>query len=126
MRIVKYLVTIFSSLFLIAGFINPAAAEEAAPPALLTSQPGLVVNQPPAEISLGAKFSINGTIDPVKAGVTILRQTKKGEKWSTIGSTKTKADGTWKMSTTAPVKKQKLLIELLLTEAINLRVILLQ
>ena len=107
MRILKYLVTIFSSLFLIAGFINPAAAEEAAPPALLTSQPGLVVNQPPAEISLGAKFSINGTIDPVKAGVTILRQTKKGEKWSTIGSTKSKADGTWNMSTTAPVKKAK-------------------
>ena len=107
MRILKYLVTIFSSLFLIAGFINPAAAEEAAPPVLLASQPGLVVNQPPAEVSLGAKFSLNGTIDPVKAGVTILRQTKKGEKWSTIGSTKTKADGTWKMSTTAPVKKAK-------------------
>jgi GH25 family lysozyme M1 (1,4-beta-N-acetylmuramidase) len=107
LRILKYLVTIFSSLFLIAGFINPAAAEEVAPPALLTSQPGLVVNQPPAEISLGAKFSINGTIDPVKAGVTILRQTKKGEKWSTIGSTKSKADGTWNMSTTAPVKKAK-------------------
>lgn len=77
MRILKYLVTIFSSLFLIAGFINPAAAEEAAPPVLLASQPGLVVNQPPAEISLGAKFSINGTIDPVKAGVIILRQTKR-------------------------------------------------
>ena len=107
MRILKYLVTAFSSLFLIAGFINPAAAEEAAPPALLASQPGLVVNQPPAEVSLGAKFSLNGTIDPVKAGVTILRQTKKGGKWSTIGSTKTKADGTWKMSTTAPVKKAK-------------------
>jgi GH25 family lysozyme M1 (1,4-beta-N-acetylmuramidase) len=107
LRILKYLVTIFSSLFLIAGFINPAAAEEVAPPALLTSQPGLVVNQPPAEISLGAKFSINGTIDPVKAGVTILRQTKKGEKWSTIGSTKSKADGSWNMSTTAPVKKAK-------------------
>ena len=107
MRILKYLVTIFSSLFLIAGFINPAAAEEAAPPVLLASQPGLVVNQPPAEVSLGAKFSINGTIDPVKAGVTILRQTKKGEKWSTIGSTKSKADGSWNMSTTAPVKKAK-------------------
>ena len=107
MRILKYLVTIFSSLFLIAGFINPAAAEEAAPPVLLASQPGLVVNQPPAEVSLGAKFSINGTIDPVKEGVTILRQTKKGEKWSTIGSTKSKADGSWNMSTTAPVKKAK-------------------
>lgn len=76
-----------------AGFINPAAAEEVAPQALLASQPGLVVNQPPVEVSLGAKFSLNGSIDPVKAGVTILRQTKKGEKWSTIGSTKTKADG---------------------------------
>ena len=107
MRILKYLVTIFSSLFLIAGFINPAAAEEVAPPVLLASQPGLVVNQPPAEVSLGAKFSINGTIDPVKEGVTILRQTKKGEKWSTIGSTKSKADGSWNMSTTAPVKKAK-------------------
>ena len=107
MRIVKYLVTIFSSLFLIAGFINPAAAEDAAPITPLASQPGLVVNQPPAEVSLGAKFSINGTIDPVKAGVTILRQTKKGDKWTTIGSTKSKADGSWNMSTTAPVKKGK-------------------
>ena len=107
MRIVKNLVTIFSSLLLMAGFLNPAAAEEVAPQALLASQPGLVVNQPPVEVSLGAKFSLNGTIDPVKAGVTILRQTKKGEKWSTIGSTKTKADGSWNMSTTAPVKKAK-------------------
>ena len=107
MRIIKYLVTIFSSLFLIAGFINPAAAEDAAPIAALASQPGLIVNQPPAEVSLGAKFSINGTIDPVKNGVTIIRQTKKGEKWTTIGSTKTKADGSWNMSTTAPVKKGK-------------------
>ena len=90
-----------------AGLISPAAAEEAAPPLLLASQPVLVVNQPPAEVSLGAKFSINGTIDPVKVGVSILRQTKKGEKWSTIGSTKSKADGSWNMSTTAPVKKGK-------------------
>ena len=90
-----------------AGLISPAAAEEAAPPVLLASQPGLVVNQPPAEVSLGAKFSINGTIDPVKEGVSILRQTKKGEKWSTIGTTKSKADGSWNMSTTAPVKKSK-------------------
>jgi GH25 family lysozyme M1 (1,4-beta-N-acetylmuramidase)/5-hydroxyisourate hydrolase-like protein (transthyretin family) len=107
LRIFKYLVTIFSSLFLMAGLISPAAAEEAAPPVLLASQPGLVVNQPPAEVSLGAKFSINGTIDPVKEGVSILRQTKKGEKWSTIGTTKSKADGSWNMSTTAPVKKSK-------------------
>jgi GH25 family lysozyme M1 (1,4-beta-N-acetylmuramidase) len=107
LRIFKYLVTIFSSLFLMAGLISPAAAEEAAPQVLLASQPGLVVNQPPAEVSLGAKFSINGTIDPVKEGVSILRQTKKGEKWSTIGSTKSKADGSWNMSTTAPVKKGK-------------------
>jgi GH25 family lysozyme M1 (1,4-beta-N-acetylmuramidase)/5-hydroxyisourate hydrolase-like protein (transthyretin family) len=107
LRIFKYLVTIFSSLFLIAGLINPASAEETAPPVLLASQPGLIVNQPPAEVSLGAKFSLNGSIDPVKNGVTIIRQTKKGEKWTTIGSTKTKADGSWNMSTTAPVKKGK-------------------
>ena len=110
MRIVKYLVTIFSSLFLTVGLVGPASAEEvAANPLIATiaTQPGLVLNPVPTEVSLGAKFSINGSIDPVKAGVTILRQTKKGEKWSTIGSTKTKADGTWKMSTTAPVKKGK-------------------
>ena len=110
MRIVKYLVTIFSSLFLTVGLVGPASAEEvAANPLIATiaTQPGLVLNPVPTEVSLGAKFSINGSIDPVKAGVTILRQTKKGEKWSTIGSTKTKADGTWTMSTTAPVKKSK-------------------
>jgi len=107
LRIFKYSLTLFSSLFLIVGLINPASAEETAPPVLLASQPGLVVNQPPAEVSLGAKFSLNGSIDPVKAGVTILRQTKKGEKWTTIGSTKSKADGSWNMSTTAPVKKGK-------------------
>ena len=110
MRIVKYLVTLFSSLFLTVGLIGPTSAEEvAANPLIATiaTQPGLVLNPVPTEVSLGAKFSINGSIDPVKAGVTILRQTKKGEKWSTIGSTKTKADGTWKMSTTAPVKKGK-------------------
>jgi GH25 family lysozyme M1 (1,4-beta-N-acetylmuramidase)/5-hydroxyisourate hydrolase-like protein (transthyretin family) len=73
----------------------------------VASQPGLVVNQVPVEISLGAKFSLSGAIDPVRKDVTILRQTKKGQKWTTIGSTKTKADGTWRMTTTAPVKKGK-------------------
>jgi lysozyme len=100
-------VSIFSALFITAGLITPSFAQEAAPAGLVASQPGLVVNQVPVEISLGAKFSLSGAIDPVKKDVTILRQTKKGEKWSTIGSTKTKADGTWKMSTTAPVKKGK-------------------
>lgn len=107
MRLSKTWVSIFSSLFIVAGLVTPSWAEEAAPSGLVASQPGLVVNQVPIQVSLGAKFSLSGNIDPVKKDVTILRQTKKGEKWTTIGSTKSKADGTWKMSTTAPVKKGK-------------------
>ena len=107
MRFSKTWVSIFSALFITADLITPSFAQEAAPAGLVASQPGLVVNQVPVEISLGAKFSLSGAIDPVKKDVTILRQTKKGEKWTTIGSTKTKADGTWKMTTTAPVKKGK-------------------
>ena len=107
MRFSKTWVSIFSALFITAGLITPSSAQEAAPAGLVASQPGLVVNQVPVEISLGAKFSLSGAIDPVKKDVTILRQTKRGEKWTTIGSTKTKADGTWRMTTTAPVKKGK-------------------
>lgn len=107
MRFSKTWVSIFSSLFITVGLVTPAWAQEVAPVGLVASQPGLVVNQVPVEISLGAKFSLSGAIDPVRKDVTILRQTKKGEKWTTIGSTKTKADGTWRMTTTAPVKKGK-------------------
>jgi len=103
----KTWVSIFSSLFITAGLISPSFAEEAAPVGMVSSQPGLVVNQVPLEVSLGAKFSLSGAIDPAKKDVRILRQTKKGEKWTTIGSTKSKADGTWRMTTTAPVKKGK-------------------
>jgi hypothetical protein len=126
LRILKYLVTIFSSLFLIAGFINPAAAEEVAPPALLTSQPGLVVNQPPAEVSLGAKFSLNGTIDPVKAGVTILRQTKRVRSGPLLDLLNLKLMVPGICPQLLQLKKQKLLIELLWTEVTNQRVILSQ
>ncbi len=107
LRFSKIWVSIFSSLFITVGLVTPSWAEEVAPVGLVSSQPGLVVNQVPVEVSLGAKFSLSGVIDPVKKDVTILRQTKKGKKWSTIGSTKTKADGTWKMTTTAPMKKGK-------------------
>lgn len=107
MRFSKTWVSIFSSLFITAGLVTPSWAQEAAPAGLVSSQPGLVVNQVPLEVSLGAKFSLSGAIDPVRKDVTILRQTKRGQKWTTIGSTKTKADGTWRMTTTAPVKKGK-------------------
>ena len=97
------------SAFLTFGLLSPAQAEEVTNQLIanINSQPGLVVNPVPTEVSLGAKFSLSGKIDPVKKGVTILRQTKKGEKWTTIGSTKSKEDGSWSMSTTAPVKKAK-------------------
>lgn len=126
MRFSKIWVSIFSSLFITVGLVTPSWAEEVAPVGLVSSQPGLVVNQVPVEVSLGAKFSLSGVIDPVKKDVTILRQTKKGKKWSTIGSTKTKADGTWKMTTTAPMKKVKPLIELWWTGQKNQKAIRLQ
>ena len=105
----KKILAITFSLFLTISFVNSANAETLPNPVLvpINSQPGLVLNPVPSEIAVGAKFSISGAIDPAKKNVTILRQTKKGEKWTTIGSTKTKADGTWSMSTTAPLKKAK-------------------
>jgi len=76
------------------GQLSPAQAEEAPNPLIanINSQPGLLLNPVPTEASVGAKFSLNGSLDPVAEGVSILRQTKKGEKWSTVGSTKSKAD----------------------------------
>jgi GH25 family lysozyme M1 (1,4-beta-N-acetylmuramidase)/5-hydroxyisourate hydrolase-like protein (transthyretin family) len=105
----KKILTLIFSLFLTISLVTSAKAENLGNPVLVTinSQPGLVLNPVPSEIALGVKFSLSGAIDPAKNNVTILRQTKKGEKWTTIGSTKTKADGTWKMNTTAPVKKAK-------------------
>ena len=109
MKLQKQIVSIAFSIFLTTSLINPVSAETLTNPLLVTinSQPGLLINPVPSEIALGTKFSISGSIDPVKKNVTILRQTKKGEKWTTIGSTKTKEDGTWKMTTTAPLKKAK-------------------
>ena len=110
MKILKRILLLSISTFLLASLTSPVQAEGELVNPLLTqinSEAGLVINPVPTEVALGAKFSLSGTIDPVKKGVTILRQTKKGDKWSTIGSTKTKADGTWSMSTTAPVKKAK-------------------
>ena len=91
------------------GQLSPAQAEEVPNPLIanINSQPGLLLNPVPTEASVGAKFSLNGSLDPVAEGVSILRQTKKGEKWSTVGSTKSKADGTWNMSVTAPLKSGK-------------------
>ena len=105
----KKILTLTFSLFLTISLVGSAKAENLVNPVLVTinSQPGLVLNPVPSEIALGAKFFLSGAIDPAKKNVTILRQTKKGEKWTTIGSTKTKADGTWSMSTTAPLKKAK-------------------
>mgnify|MGYP003335624441 CR=1 FL=1 len=110
MKILKRILLLSISTFLLASLTSAVQAEGELVNPLLTqinSEAGLVINPVPTEVALGAKFSLSGTIDPIKKGVTILRQTKKGEKWSTIGSTKTKADGTWTMSTTAPVKKSK-------------------
>ncbi|MFZ9360849.1 MAG: hypothetical protein ACO249_05925, partial [Candidatus Nanopelagicales bacterium] len=109
MKKFKKLAIFLFSISLSLSIITSSQAEELANPLLVpvNSQPGLVINPVPSEIALGTKFSISGAIDPAKKNVTILRQTKKGDKWTTIGSTKTKADGTWSMSTTAPVKKAK-------------------
>lgn len=106
---IKKLQVIVFSLILTFTLVSSSHAEDLTNPVLVSinSQPGLVINPVPSEIALGAKFSLSGAIDPAKKNVTILRQTKKGEKWTTIGSTKTKADGTWTMSTTAPLKKTK-------------------
>ena len=108
MKILKRILLLSISTFLLASLTSPVQAEGELVNPLLTqinSEAGLVINPVPTEVALGAKFSLSGTIDPIKKGVTILRQTKKGDKWSTIGSTKTKADGTWTMSTTAPNRK---------------------
>ena len=97
MKILKRILLLSISTFLLASLTSPVQAEGELVNPLLTqinSEAGLVISPVPTEVALGAKFSLSGTIDPVKKGVTILRQTKKGDKWSTIGSTKTKADGT--------------------------------
>ena len=110
MSFFKKSLALLISVFFGLSLITPAQAEEVPVNPLIAninSQAGLIINPVPTEVSLGAKFSLSGNIDPVKKSVTILRQTKKGKKWSTIGSTKSKEDGTWRMSTTAPVKKGK-------------------
>ena len=109
MKFTKKILAITFSLFLSISLADSVKAEDLPNPVLvaINSQPGLILNPVPSEIALGAKFSITGTIDPAKKNITILRQTKKGDKWTTIGTTKTKSDGTWTMATTAPLKKAK-------------------
>ena len=93
MSFFKKSLALLISVFFGLSLITPAQAEEVPVNPLIAninSQAGLIINPVPTEVSLGAKFSLSGNIDPVKKSVTILRQTKKGKKWSTIGSTKSK------------------------------------
>ena len=104
----KLAVGLVSIFLILSGFSAPAMAEEAAAPVLVESQPGLTILSTPAEVALGAKFLITGSIDQAKKGVEISRQMRQGKRWSTVATVKTKADGTWRMNITAPNKGQKL------------------
>lgn len=87
----------------------PAMAEEATVVnPIVESEAGLQVLAAPSEVALGAKFTISGTVAQAKKGIQIDRQMRQGKRWVSIGSTKTKADGSWSMQTTAPNKGQKL------------------
>lgn len=121
-QIKKIIILVFTTL-LTLSFATSAFAEEVANPLLvnINSEAGLFVNPVPSEVSLGAKFSLSGKIEPGSTGVTINRQTKKGEKWSTIGSTKTKADGSWSMSTTAPVKKSSITFRIVINQKAQIK-----
>lgn len=105
----RFLIGVFSAVLTVGLMPSSALAQEpAAVVPVVESQPGLLVLVAPSEVALGAKFNISGSIDQVKKGVQIDRQMRQGKRWVTIGSTKTKADGTWSMNTTAPNKGQKL------------------
>lgn len=95
---------------------SPAFSEEvvAAVP-VVEAEEGLSILTTPTEVGLGAKFQITGAIAEAKKGVQITRQVRQGKRWTTMGSVKTRADGTWRMKITAPVKAQKLRFRIIAT-----------